>query len=945
TTPSWEGRKHHRMESMLSKLRSTVSNVASRAASDAVGFASQVSNYLPGNPVTREYEVTAHIASAGPGLYWKIYKGYKKSTKQDAAIFVFEKRLLDKWDKQEREQMIEKLRKGVSQLTRIRHPQVLTVQHPLEESRETLAFATEPVLASLANILGSTENMPQQIPSVLKDYKLFDVEIKYGLVQVSEGLAFLHNSVKSVHRNICPENIVVNHEGTWKLFGFDYVVANSSPADQPPFWSFEEYDSKKQPTSQPNLNYLAPEYALTHSLDAAADLYPLGVLIYAIFNEGRPLFNNHDDFSVFKKNCCELKNPSSLKINSIPEGLRDQVRLLLNATPQLRPDALQLTKIPYFDDVGVKTLNYLDQMFQWDNMQKSQFYKSLPTILPQMPHRIAVYRIVPSMVKECINPTMIPFVLPVILQVAERATKEEFIQHILPYLKPIMKITDPVQVMLLLMQKMELLLGKTPPEDVKSDVLPMLYRSLECDTQQIQELCLSIIPSCAQLVEHSAMKNALLPRIKKLCLGTSYLSVRVNCLVCVGKILEHLDKWLVMDDVFPFMQSVPSREAPVVMAIVGIFKVALTHKKLGISKEILANKVLPFLFPLSIENSLSPTQHSSIMTLIKDMIERVESEHSIKLEQLNSIKDEQKALQKAMPSTTPNNDNPSISSNGSNNSFLNPNPDLEKVFTGLGMDNKPSTISNNTTAVMKASTPSPTASTLSLQDKQRMATQATVGENLRKQPPLLPSPPPPANSIIKSPTSNTKNLTGTLITNNMNSMTNGNGAPSPGLAMTNNVMNMNMLNTSMNSMSGTGFPVQMSTPSIMGGGMMQQTQNLGGMSSPMGSISTMNSMNTINSMSNMNSMNAINTMNTLRSPVPQKAQNLSAFDSLLPQQSRAPSMIQMGTSMTSPGMSNMSIRMMSPMQPMNTMIGTGNTPGQQPFKPLSSSDISDFLGL
>ena len=84
------------------------------------------------------------------------------------------------------------------------------------------------------------------------------------------------------------------------------------------------------------------------------------------------------------------------------------------------------------------------------------------------------------------------------------------------------------QIMLQLMQKMELLLGKTPPEDVCSDVLPLLYRALECDMQQIQELCLSVIPSCAQLVETHAMKNALLPKIKTLCLATGYLSVSLD---------------------------------------------------------------------------------------------------------------------------------------------------------------------------------------------------------------------------------------------------------------------------------------------------------------------------------------------------------------------------------------------------------------------------------
>ena len=47
------------------------------------------------------------------------------------------------------------------------------------------------------------------------------------------------------------------------------------------------------------------------------------------------------------------------------------------------------------------------------------------------------------------------------------------------------------------MQRMDLLLEKTPPEDVKTDVLPMVYRALGSNVSQIQELCLSIIPSFA----------------------------------------------------------------------------------------------------------------------------------------------------------------------------------------------------------------------------------------------------------------------------------------------------------------------------------------------------------------------------------------------------------------------------------------------------------------
>lgn len=72
---------------------------------------------------------------------------------------------------------------------------------------------------------------------------------------------------------------------------------------------------------------------------------------------------------------------------------------------------------------------------------------------------------------------------------------------------------------------MELLLNLSPPEDVKSDILPMLYKTLELDSKPVQEMCLSAIPSLAAIVDGPSMKNALLPRIKRLCLSTSDLSV------------------------------------------------------------------------------------------------------------------------------------------------------------------------------------------------------------------------------------------------------------------------------------------------------------------------------------------------------------------------------------------------------------------------------------
>uniref|UniRef100_A0A8C7T972 Protein kinase domain-containing protein n=1 Tax=Oncorhynchus mykiss TaxID=8022 RepID=A0A8C7T972_ONCMY len=621
------------MESMLNKLKSTVTKVTADMTSAVMG-----------NPVTREFEVGRHIASGGPGMCWRIYNGTKKSTKQEVAVFVFDKKMVEKYQKFDKDQIIESLKRGVQQLTRLRHPRLLTVQHPLEESRDCLAFCTEPVFASLSNVLGQWDNLPSPVPTDIKDYKLYDVETKYGLLQISEGLSFLHSGVKMVHGNLCLENVILNKSGAWKIMGFDFSISSTNPSDAEPKYSCKEWEPNLPPLCLPNPEYLAPEYILSVSCDAASDMYSLGVVMHAVFNEGKPVFqvNKHDIFKSFSRQLDQLSRLSPTMLNKIPEEVREHVKMLLSVTPNVRPDADQMTKIPFFDDVGAVTLAYFDSLFQRDNLQKSQFYKNLPKVLPKLPKRVVVYRILPALASEFVNPDMVPFVLPNVLLIAEECTKDEYVRLILPDLSPVFKQQEPVQILLIFLQKMDLLLTKTPPEDIKNSVLPMVYRALEAPSIQIQELCLNIIPTFANLIEYPSMKNALIPRIKSACLQTSSLAVRVNSLVCLGKILEYLDKWYVIDEILPFLQQIPSREPAVLMGVLGIYKCTFSHKKLGIPKEHLAAKSLPHLVSLSIDNNLNLNQFNSFMAVIKDMLTRMEAEHKTKLEQLHSMQEQQR---------------------------------------------------------------------------------------------------------------------------------------------------------------------------------------------------------------------------------------------------------------------------------------------------------------
>ena len=124
----------------------------------------------------------------------------------------------------------------------------------------------------------------------------------------------------------------------------------------------------------------------------------------------------------------QLRNLKKSILLAIPDEVRDHVKLLLNTEPTVRPDADQLSKvyvqkqltffdkikphfgifidnsfgkvinhtflceifvyfskIPFFEDVGAMTLQYLDSLMQRDNLQKSQFFKGLPQVIAKMP--------------------------------------------------------------------------------------------------------------------------------------------------------------------------------------------------------------------------------------------------------------------------------------------------------------------------------------------------------------------------------------------------------------------------------------------------------------------------------------------------------------------------------------------------------------------------------
>ncbi|KAH9518743.1 SCY1-like protein 2 [Bulinus truncatus] len=744
--------KHNKMD-VLNRLKSAVTSV------------------IPGNPLARDFDIHAQVASTGPGLLWKVFSAVKKSTKEEAAVFYFEKKNVDRFHKRDKELIIESLRKGVQQLTKLRHPRILSVIHPLEETREALAFATEPVFASLANVLGLCDNLTGS-SKVLSEFQLYEVEIKHGLLQILEGLGFLHNDAKMMHRNICPSSIVLAKFGTWKLAGCEFVQQASDSQDQKTVFACHEWRSDVPREAQPNLDYMAPEYELNHTCSPASDMFSFGILMFALYNKGKPLYECQGEIRAFRQNAEELSSIKSSLLSIVPSQLADHVKLLLNIEPTIRPDAAQMMKIPFFEDMACISLQYIDSLYQRENMEKSNFFKGLPKVIECLPKRVSQQRILPALFKEGINANMVPFILPSIFLISEQSTVEEYRELVLPELIPFFKIREPIQVMLMFLQNMNLLLSKTPAQQIQTYVFPLIFAALEADSPQIQELCLSIIPTFADLIEYTTLKKSLIPRVKKLCLSTSVLNVRVNCLLCIGKLMDQMDKWFVLDEILPFLREIPSREPAVLMSILGIHKVSLSEPKLGITKDVMANKVLPFLIPLCIDNNLNLSQFNAYMSVVKEMMTKVETEHRVKLEQLDQIQQEHKTLEISKIIG----DNGTAGKLGEGKSTF-----MDKFWSGMGFGGS---VGGDNSKVKASSSPdlqanaevtaSPKKTTLSLEEKQKMAKQQEQEKALKAQQPLAPQAKSLSSKTSTSkpnvPTSGPRDLTATLMESNMRNL-------------------------------------------------------------------------------------------------------------------------------------------------------------------------------
>ncbi|KAJ3297471.1 hypothetical protein HDU79_003553 [Rhizoclosmatium sp. JEL0117] len=586
--------------------------------------------------LTSGYEVHKQIGSGGAGA--APVEGLLCQTRtnsQPVSLFTFDTSSTNA------KQSADVLKKDCSTLARLRHPNILEVKAAASETSNSnsLSFAAEPLVANLANVLGNLNGFDHTSPAKFKDeFKLDEVDIQRGILSLCQALEFLHKNGWT-HVALSPEAIFINAKGDWKLALFSFAQhSTSSPTASSPF-----YLSNYPPFCSPSLDFLAPETVLDSSCSTASDLWSLGCLIYSLYNYGHSPISCAGNVNSYKSRMMSALDSLFSNSNNLPQGLEDLVRGLLKQSPQQRLSLSSFQSSPYFDNLLVSTITFLETIVEKNQVTKAQFFKGLVQILPQYSMKTVNRKILPALLGELKDPLMSPFILPCLFWISENSSEQEFTTGILPSLKPIFQLNEPPQALLLLLSRMDIFMkkitsadvfkrGPYPPQhdiftnDFKStdfnstDVMPLLYTSLTTPHPQIQEQAIKTIPILLPNLDFSTVKSSLFPKLAHIYQTSTTLSIRVACLITLHAMLKLLDKFTVVEKVVPLLKGNTIREASVLVALLVVWEEVAKV----VEKEVVAGVVLGECWKMAVDPCLNVKQFRRFMKVIREIGERVE---------------------------------------------------------------------------------------------------------------------------------------------------------------------------------------------------------------------------------------------------------------------------------------------------------------------------------
>ncbi|XP_048761135.2 SCY1-like protein 2 isoform X2 [Ostrea edulis] len=569
------------------------------------------------NPIHRLYRVGQQVGTCGQEMVWRIHEAESIEEEKGASVFIFNKKIANKLHKpRRREQVSEILRHDVTHLNKMSNASVLGIFTGLQEDRESLSFASEPVAGSLTNFLEKFDKMSPQTTSTTCGF--MEHEVQCGIYQITEALMYVHGVERMIHRNVNPASILINQSGRWKLACFGFAEKTQDGRES---FSCKAWSPKISKMAQPDLNYIAPEIQTTEVCTYVSDMFSFGMLICTIYNNGHSLIDAQYNPTAYVKQLDTLTQKFGDIAPSMPPALVDPVEKMINRDIRYRPTAQLFSLLKMFHDPTVTTLQQLDNLHLKSPSDKSHVFTVISQNIPLLPKAIRCSRLLPSLHHEFTSRDSVVTALPPLLALVQHSSSDEFSQHVFPEITFVFNCSKPDQATVYLLNKIDVIISKCPRHQVRSDVVPFIVKHIKSEAIRVQEAALNALLVVKESMDDAFLKSTVLPCAKEQLRQAVDVKIKLIILSCIKHLLSIMNPFTIRDDVLPFLvEIVNSQDASVIMAVVGVYKHMLHKKDSVLTRVYLAQSAIPSLIPHTVDPDLSTDQFGAMMDVLYEML-------------------------------------------------------------------------------------------------------------------------------------------------------------------------------------------------------------------------------------------------------------------------------------------------------------------------------------
>lgn len=572
---------------------------------------------------------------------WAIYPAKHKQTGKMVSVFIFDKPRFEtqvnricnlssntRNPKQIVAEYYQQIRTELSNLTKLKHPQILALLEVMEETKLKFLFVSEPVTANLETVDLTAETL---------------LSIQKGLLELSKGLQFLHDRCSIIHMNIQPSAVFVNTQGDWKLSGFKFLqnLNEMTPLDRENFYIMNS--SSVVEFADHNLNFTAPELILDSAgsrLSTANDMWSLGMLIFYLYNKGDFMINCFEmnsltefktEFRKFEQKFYNHRT-SDLKymFKEVPESLWAIMSQLLARYPNDRLSISQFIDSDFFDGSLIKMMWFIDEFATKTVVEKIVFLDGLlghSELLLQLPSTFRNSKLLPLLVNSIkseisLLPTkkldldtdaFLSKSLLLVFAIGEPLSNLSFQDRIYNELldttktkkseSPFLKLfLISVKIRLAVISNTSLFLKKLQQKqtiDLMKEVPNLCVTATHNDIDQqadqikLQDTYLSNLSLVIELFDFPYIKNTLFPLICQVFKTTTILSTKIQTINTFDMLIDKkiIDKVIVNDQLLPVLENLKSRDKRIVGAVINFFVRLSNSHHIILELDVLVDKI------------------------------------------------------------------------------------------------------------------------------------------------------------------------------------------------------------------------------------------------------------------------------------------------------------------------------------------------------------------